>query len=171
MSVSHPGVQSALIIIVKIWKQQKCFFRKVSLGSEGMSPVPELSTSPPFPSPIVPWYLIVNIINIHKFEKGKSLRNRLFSLKKKLRKKCVNPGVIFGPFGGNFGPFWVIFGPFWIILGHSRAILGHLGSYLGHFGPFWIIFGHFWAILWHFWTNLRKIQFFLRPGSGRRVRF
>ena len=64
MSVSHPGVHSALIIIVKIWKQQKCFFRKVSLGSEGMSPVPELSTSPPFPSPIVPWYLIVNIINI-----------------------------------------------------------------------------------------------------------
>ena len=56
-------------------------------------------------------------------------------IKKKLRKKCLNPGVIFGPFG---------------------VILGHLGSYLGHFGPFWFIFGHFWAI----WTNLRKVQIF-----------
>ena len=74
-------------------------------------------------------------------------------------KKCVNPCVIFGPFGGNCGPFWVIFGPLWIILGHSRAILGHLASYLGHFGPFWVIlgpflaiWGHIWAILGHFWA-------------------
>ena len=28
----------------------------MSLGSEGMSPVPELSPSPPLPSPIVPWW-------------------------------------------------------------------------------------------------------------------
>ena len=34
---------------------------------------------------------------------------------KKLRKKCVNPGVIFGPFG---------------------VIVGHFGSFLGHFGSF-----------------------------------
>ena len=34
---------------------------------------------------------------------------------KKMRKKCINPGVIFGPFG---------------------VILGHFGSFLGHFGSF-----------------------------------
>ena len=54
-----------------------------------------------------------------------------------MRKKCINPGVIFGPFGvilGHFGSFWVILGPYW-------AILGHLGSYLGHFGSFLGIFG------------------------------
>ena len=63
-----------------------------------------------------------------------------------MRKKCVSPGVIFGPFGGNFGPFWDIFGPCW-------TILGHLGSYLGHFGAFWVI-------SWNIWTNLRKVQIF-----------
>ena len=65
---------------------------------------------------------------------------------KKLRKKCVNPGVIFGPFE--------------VILSHFWAILGHFGSYLVHFGQFWVIFGYFWAISWHFWTNLWKVQFF-----------
>ena len=38
-----------------------------------------------------------------------------FSVKKKLRKKCVNPGVIFGPFGVILGNFW--------------AILDHFGSF------------------------------------------
>ena len=56
---------------------------------------------------------------------------------KKLQKKCVYPGVIFGPFGGNCGPFRVIFEPLWIILGHSRAILGHFGSFGVIFGPLW----------------------------------
>ena len=44
------------------------------------------------------------------FLKRKSLRNRFFS-QKKLRKKCVNPGVIFGLFGViffHFVFFWVI---------------------------------------------------------------
>ena len=65
-------------------------------------------------------------------------------------KKCVNPGVIFGPFGvivghfgsflGHFGSFWVILGPFWAILGHIWATLGHFGSFLAIFGPFCGIF-------------------------------
>merc|ERR1719220_561728 len=73
-----------------------------------------------------------------KAKKFKSLRNRFFS-QKKLRKKCVNPGVIFGPFGvivghfgsflGHFGSFWVILGPFWTIWGHIWATLGHIGSF------------------------------------------
>ena len=66
-------------------------------------------------------------------------------------KKCVNPGVIFGPFGvivghfgsflGHFGSFWVILGPFWAIWGHIWATLGHFGSFLAIFGPFCGIFG------------------------------
>ena len=62
-------------------------------------------------------------------------------------KKCVNPGVI-------FGPFWVILGPFWVLI-----------------GPLWVIFGHFQAVFWHFWTNLRKVQIFLRLRWGRGTRF
>ena len=77
--------------------------------------------------------------------KAKKFAEPLFQ-SKKIAEKCVNPGIIFGPFGGNCGPFRVIFGPLRIILGHSRAILGHLGSYLGHFGPFWVIFGPFCGI-------------------------
>ena len=53
--------------------------------------------------------------------KAKKFAEPLFQ-EKNLRKKCENPGVIFGPFGGNFGPFWVFFGQFWIILGHSGTI-------------------------------------------------
>ena len=68
--------------------------------------------------------------------KSEKVCGTAFSVKKKLRKKCVNPGVI-------FGPFWVIFGAFWIILGHSRAILGHIWVTLGHFGSFLAIFGPF----------------------------
>ena len=59
----------------------------------------------------------------------------VFSVKKKLRKKCVNPGVIFGPFG---------------------VILGHLGSYLGYFGSFWAFLGHIWPFLGHFVAFLDK---------------
>ena len=69
-------------------------------------------------------------------------------------KKCVNPGVIFGPFGGNCGPFWVIFGPLWIIL-------GHLGSYLGHLGPFCAFSA----------KKLRKIQFFSGPVGAMGLAF
>ena len=43
---------------------------------------------------------------------------------KKIAEKCVNPGVIFGPFG---------------------VILGHVGSFLGHFGSFWVNFGLFFG--------------------------
>ena len=74
--------------------------------------------------------------------KSEKVCGTAFSVKK-FRKKCVNPGVIFVPFGGNSGPFWVIFWPFWIILGHSRAIFGHIGSFLGHFGSYLAIFGNF----------------------------
>ena len=76
------------------------------------------------------------------------MRDSLFS-QKNLQIKCVNPGIIFGPFGvivGHFGSFLGHFGSFWVILGPFSAILGHLGSYLGHFGQFWVILGHFWAI-------------------------
>ena len=59
-----------------------------------------------------------------------------FSVKKKLRKKCVNPGVIFGPFG--------------VILGHFGSFLGHFGSFWVILGPFWVIFGSLWAILGNF---------------------
>ena len=48
--------------------------------------------------------------------KAKKFAEPLFSVKKNLRKKCVNPGVIFGPFG---------------------VILVHFGSFLGHLGSFW----------------------------------
>ena len=71
------------------------------------------------------------------------MRNRLFC-QKKLRKKCVNPGVIFGPFGvilGHFGSFLGHIGPFWAIWSHIWATLGHFGSFLAIFGPFCCIFG------------------------------
>ena len=65
---------------------------------------------------------------------------------KKLRKKCVNPGVIFGPFG--------------VILGHFGSFFGHLGSYLGRFGAFWVIFGPFRGI---FGQICGKFKFFAAP--------
>ena len=65
---------------------------------------------------------------------------------KKMRKKCVNPGVIFGPFE--------------VILGHLGSFLGHLGSFWVILGPFWVILGHlgsYLATLGHFWPFLNKL--------------
>ena len=53
--------------------------------------------------------------NITIHSKSEKVCGTAFSVKKKLRKKCINPGVIFGPFG---------------------VIVGHFGSFLGHFGSF-----------------------------------
>ena len=99
-------------------------------------------------------------------------------------KKCVNPGVIFGPFGvivghfgsflGHFGSFWVILGPLWIILGHSRAILGHFGPFGVIFGPLWAIWGNFGPFLGHFVAFLDKFaesSIFLRDCWGHDPRF
>ena len=44
--------------------------------------------------------------------KVKKLTEPLFQ-SKNLRKKCVNPGVIFGP----FGVLWAILGHFWATFG------------------------------------------------------
>ena len=63
-----------------------------------------------------------------------------------MRKKCVNPGIIFGPFG--------------VILGHCRATLGHFGSFFAIFGPFCGIFGQ----------TSGKFNF-LRSRWGRGTRF
>ena len=93
---------------------------------------------------------IFNLLSRHICE-WKSLIN--------LQKKCVNPGVIFGPFEviwGNFGSFLGHFGLFWVILGPYRAILGHIWAILGHFGSFWAIFGPFRAI---FGQICRKFKF------------
>ena len=40
-----------------------------------------------------------------------------------VKKKCVNPGVI-------FGPFWIILGQIWATLGHFWAILWHFWTNL-----------------------------------------
>ena len=85
------------------------------------------------------------------------LKDAWYIHSKKFRKKCVNPGVIFGPF--------------WIILGHSRAMLGHFGSYLGHFGSY---LGHFGPFLGHFVAYLEKFaesSNFLRDSWGPNPRF
>ena len=57
------------------------------------------------------------MFSIHS--KSEKVNGTAFSVNKKLRKKCANRGVIFGPFGVIFGPF-----------------LGHFGSFLGHFVAF-----------------------------------
>ena len=67
--------------------------------------------------------------------------------------KCINPGVIFGPFGGNCGPLW-------IILGHSRAMLDHFGPFGVIFRPLWVIFGQFCGI---FGQICGKLNFFCGP--------
>ena len=77
--------------------------------------------------------------NIHS--KSEKVCRTAFSVKRKnCGKKCVNMGVI-------FGPFWVI--------------LAHFGSFLGYFGPFWVILGPFWAIWGHIWTILGNFWPFL----------
>ena len=114
----------------------------------------QISWSPLVPPSFFHWLGDVEDRHIHS--KSEKVCGTAFS-EKKLRKKCVNPGVIFGPFGGNFGPFWVIFGPFWVILGHSRAIMGHFGSYLGHFGSYLVHFGPLWAIFGPLVAYLEKI--------------
>ena len=60
--------------------------------------------------------------------KSEKVCGTAFSVKKKLRNKYINPGVIFGPFG---------------------VILGHYGSFLSHFGSLWVIFGPFCGIFGH----------------------
>ena len=57
------------------------------------------------------FYLQAVCICIHS--KSEKVCGTTFFSKKNLRKKCVNPGVIFGPFGvilGRFRSFLVIFG-------------------------------------------------------------
>ena len=64
-----------------------------------------------------------SIIGIHS--KSKKVCGTAFSVNK-LRKKCVNPCVIFGPFG---------------------VILGHFGSFLGHFGRNCEIWSKLWNLV------------------------
>ena len=53
------------------------------------------------------WRLLFFVLDdpgsIHS--KSEKVCRTAFSVKKKLRKKCVNPGVIFGSFGVIFGHF------------------------------------------------------------------
>ena len=85
---------------------------------------------------ILEYHLLKNIAHAGPFKhfvihsKSEKVCGTAFS-DKKLRKKCVNPGIIFGSFD---------------------VILGHFGSFLGHFGSFWVIIGPFWAIWGHIWV-------------------
>ena len=81
-------------------------------------------------APLEYFFLVFRLLVAHKLQeqwlrayilKAKKFAKPPFQ-SKKLRKNCVNPGVIVGPFG--------------VILSHFGSLFGHFGSYLGHFRSF-----------------------------------